>query len=168
MGGLLVWGSVLVSILLWCRFLEPFVLLGIGVVVGFGLIGFIDDYRKVILRDAKGLRARWKFPFQLLVATVVMLILYDVIGLSRILAVPFFKGLTPDLGWVAIPFAVLVVVGASNAVNLTDGLDGLVSGRRSAGRVSLVQLAPRIDLHGGCGLAPARSTVGICGGRDEK
>ncbi len=127
MGGLLMWISVIISLLLWSRFLEPFVILGVCLVICFGVIGFIDDYRKVILRDPKGLRARYKFPLQLIVATLAMLVLYDAIGLSSDLAVPFFKGVNPDLGWWYVPFAVLVIVGASNAVNLTDGLDGLVS-----------------------------------------
>ena len=127
MGGMLMWISVFLSVLLWSRFLEPFVILASAVVILFAMIGFIDDYRKVILRDAKGLRARYKFPLQVIVATLAMLVLFDVIGLSRELSLPFFKGVRPDLGWWYIPFAVLVIVGASNAVNLTDGLDGLVS-----------------------------------------
>jgi phospho-N-acetylmuramoyl-pentapeptide-transferase len=127
MGGLLLWISVFISTLLWSRFFEPFVVLGVCLVFCFGVIGFIDDYRKVILRDPKGLRARYKFPLQLIVAALAMLVLYDAIGLSSDLAVPFFKGVNPDLGWWYVPFAVLVIVGASNAVNLTDGLDGLVS-----------------------------------------
>ncbi len=127
MGGLLLCFSVFVSALLWARFLDPFVLIAFGLMIAFGLIGFIDDYRKVILNDAKGLRARWKFPLQLAVATLAALILFDVVGLPRTLSLPFFKELLPNLGGWYIPFAVLVIVGASNAVNLTDGLDGLVS-----------------------------------------
>jgi len=127
MGGILLWISVFVSIFLWSKFLESFVLIAVGLVTMFGLIGFIDDYRKIVLRDPKGLRARWKLPLQLICAAVVALILFDVIGLSETLTVPFFKKFMPNLGWAYIPFAVLVMVGASNAVNLTDGLDGLVS-----------------------------------------
>lgn len=127
MGGILIWVAVGISVFMWSRFLDPFVVLGLAIVLSFAMIGFIDDYRKVILRDAKGLRARYKFPLQLAAAAIVVLILFDAIGLSRTLSVPFFKGVMPDLGWAYIPFAVLVVVGASNAVNLTDGLDGLVS-----------------------------------------
>ena len=127
MGGLLLWLAIFSSALLWSRFLDPFVIIALCLIICFGLIGFIDDYRKVVLNDAKGLRARWKFPLQVAVATIVALVLYDVVGLSHTLTVPFFKGVTPDLGWAYVPFAVLVIVGASNAVNLTDGLDGLVS-----------------------------------------
>jgi phospho-N-acetylmuramoyl-pentapeptide-transferase len=127
MGGILIWIAVFVATLLWVRMDNAFVLGAMAMIVAFGLIGFVDDYRKVILRDAKGMRARWKFPLQLAAAATVALVLYDGIGLSRVLSVPFFKEFMPDLGWAAVPFAVLVIVGASNAVNLTDGLDGLVS-----------------------------------------
>jgi len=127
MGGLLVWASAVFSTFLWSQFMEPFVLLSMAVVLAFGAIGFVDDYRKVILKDAKGLRARWKAPLQLAFAVLAALVLFDVLSLDRTLAIPFFKNVQPDLGWFAVPFAVLVIVGASNAVNLTDGLDGLVS-----------------------------------------
>jgi phospho-N-acetylmuramoyl-pentapeptide-transferase len=127
MGGLLLWVCVFVSTLLWTTFDQLFVIVGLALAFFFGAIGFLDDYRKVILRDAKGLRARFKFPLQVIFATFVALVLFDGIGLSRQLAVPFFKSFYPDLGWWYYPFAVIVIVGASNAVNLTDGLDGLVS-----------------------------------------
>lgn len=127
MGGLLIWFSVFLSVLLWTRFNQIFVIVGLATALCFGGIGFLDDYRKVILRDAKGLRARFKFPLQVVVALLISLVLFDGIGLDRQLAVPFFKGFHPDLGWFYYPFAILVIVGASNAVNLTDGLDGLVS-----------------------------------------
>jgi len=127
MGGLMMWMTVFISVLLWSRFLQPFVLVAFAIIIMFGLIGFIDDYRKIVLKDARGLRARWKMPLQLICATIAVLIIFDVIGLSRNLSVPFFKNFLPDLGWYYIPFAIFVIVGASNAVNLTDGLDGLVS-----------------------------------------
>jgi phospho-N-acetylmuramoyl-pentapeptide-transferase len=127
MGGILLWLAIVISILLWTRFNQLYVVVGLGLALAFGVIGFIDDYRKVILRDSKGLKARFKFPLQLLAATVVILILFDGIGLDRHLSLPFFKQFNPDLGWYYYPFAVCVIVGSSNAVNLTDGLDGLVS-----------------------------------------
>jgi phospho-N-acetylmuramoyl-pentapeptide-transferase len=127
MGGLPLWISVVISVFLWSRFAEPFVLIALCLILAFGLIGFLDDYRKVVLKDAKGLRARWKFPLQVACATVAALVLFDVVGLNKELTIPFFKGVLPNLGWWYIPFAVLVIVGTSNAVNLTDGLDGLVS-----------------------------------------
>lgn len=127
MGGLLLWFSVFVATLLWTRFDQLFVVVGLALSLCFGSIGFLDDYRKIILRDAKGLKARYKFPLQIIVATVTALVLFDGIGLNRQLAFPFFKTFYPDIGWWYYPFAVIVIVGASNAVNLTDGLDGLVS-----------------------------------------
>ena len=127
MGGVLIWISVLVSALLWSQFYEPFVLIAFGIICSFGMIGFLDDYKKVVLNDAKGLRARWKMPLQLICATIFMLIIFDGMGFSTKLTIPFFKMIHPDLGWMYIPFAIFVIVGASNAVNLTDGLDGLVS-----------------------------------------
>lgn len=127
MGGILIWFCVIVSTLLWSQFMHPFILIAIALIFGFGMIGFIDDYRKVILRDANGLKARWKLPLQVAVATVAMLVLFDVVGLQETLTIPFVKEALPDLGWMYIPFAAIVVIGASNAVNLTDGLDGLVS-----------------------------------------
>lgn len=127
MGGLLMWVAVFVSVFIWSRFMDQFVVLALGLVILFGVIGFIDDYRKVILRDAKGLRARWKMPMQLAAAIITALVLFDVIGLSDTLTIPFFKNFRPELGNWHIVLAVLVIVGASNALNLTDGLDGLVS-----------------------------------------
>jgi len=127
MGGLLLWGGIIASTLLWARWDNPFVPLVIAVSVAFGLIGFIDDYRKIVLRDSHGLRARYKFPLQVLVATIGVLVLFDGMGFDTRLSFPFFKNFVVDLGWWYIPFAVFLVVGVSNAVNLTDGLDGLVT-----------------------------------------
>lgn len=127
MGGLLMWVAVFISALLWSKFTDPFVIVAFGVVLIFGLIGFIDDYRKIVLDDPKGLRARWKFPLQVVSAVIIVMLLFDTIGLPETLSIPFFKDLQPNLGIWYIPFAVLVIVGTSNAVNLTDGLDGLVS-----------------------------------------
>lgn len=127
MGGLLLWLGVFISVLLWARWDNPYIPLVCGVAIAYGLIGFFDDYKKVILKDAHGLRARYKFPLQVLVALIAALILFDGIGFDEHLSVPFFKTITPDLGWLYVPFAVFLIVGVSNAVNLTDGLDGLVT-----------------------------------------
>lgn len=127
MGGVLLWLGIFVATLLWARWDNPYVPLTMGVAVAYGLIGFFDDYRKVILRDAHGMKARYKFPLQVAVAAVAALILFDGIGFDTKLSLPFFKSITPDLGWLYIPFAVFLIVGVSNAVNLTDGLDGLVT-----------------------------------------
>lgn len=128
MGGLLLWLAVSVSTLLWARWDNFFIILTVAIAIGFGLIGFFDDYRKLILRDPKGLRARYKFPLQLAVALIGSLVLFDVYSFDTHLAIPFFKSAMPHLGWWYVLFSVLVIVGTSNAVNLTDGLDGLVTG----------------------------------------
>jgi len=127
MGGVLILAAIIISTLLCARLDNFFVLGSLFVLIGFGAIGFVDDYRKVILKDAKGLASRYKFLFQLLFGLIASLFLFDVMQLGTELSVPFFKGLRPDLGMWYIPFATVVIVGASNAVNLTDGLDGLVS-----------------------------------------
>jgi phospho-N-acetylmuramoyl-pentapeptide-transferase len=105
-----------------------YVWIAVGSTLAFGGIGFTDDYLKIVRRSHHGLRPRYKFLGQILVAAVVGLLL---IALAREnlyttrLIFPFFKAFIPDLGWGYVPFTVLVLVGASNAVNLTDGLDGL-------------------------------------------
>ena len=128
MGGAMILIAVIVSTLLWADIANRYIWLVLFSVIGFGLIGFLDDYRKCILRDAKGLLPRYKFGLQIGVALIIALGLYFSPAYSTILSVPFFKQITPDLGPFYIPFAILVIVGASNAVNLTDGLDGLAVG----------------------------------------
>ncbi len=129
MGGVLIWIGVIFSTLVWSRLDSKFVWLALGVTLAYALIGFIDDYRKVILRDHHGLRARYKFPLQVGVALIACMVLFDGFGFDRHLAIPFFKSLYPELGLFSyVALASIVIVGASNAVNLTDGLDGLVAG----------------------------------------
>ncbi|MFH1653293.1 MAG: phospho-N-acetylmuramoyl-pentapeptide-transferase [Pseudomonadota bacterium] len=127
MGGILIILSTLISVLLWTRLDNLLVLLGILVMLLFGGIGLCDDLIKIFQKDAHGLRARYKFPLQLLFAVICSILLFSVAGFDTSLSVPFFKSFQPNLGWFYIPFAMLVIVSASNAVNLTDGLDGLVS-----------------------------------------
>jgi phospho-N-acetylmuramoyl-pentapeptide-transferase len=100
----------------------------LAAMVGFGAIGFADDYLKFIKRQSKGLSASQKFAAQVAIASAIAVTLYFLPGYTTKLSVPFFKNFTPDLGWFYIVFAVLVIVGSSNAVNLTDGLDGLAIG----------------------------------------
>ena len=127
MGGVLIWISVVLAMLFCGRFDHPFVTLGIGVTLAFAVIGFIDDYRKVMLRDPKGLKSRYKFLLQVAVSLFAAWFLFEVLGLSHELVIPFAKSAVPDFGYWVYPLAVLVIAGCSNAVNLTDGLDGLVS-----------------------------------------
>ncbi|MFH1059729.1 MAG: phospho-N-acetylmuramoyl-pentapeptide-transferase [Pseudomonadota bacterium] len=129
MGGLLILFAVSVSTLLWGDLRNFYLWLALGLTVSFGAIGFADDYlKKVARRNEGGLSARAKFLLQAAVATAGAAALYFHPGYSTHLAVPFFKFVTPDLGWGYIPLAVFILVGTSNAVNLTDGLDGLAAG----------------------------------------
>ncbi len=128
MGGLMILFSVMVSTLLWGDLTNVYLWLTLLVFIGFGAVGFADDYIKVVKKQNKGLSARAKFLSQCLVAGAVLYMLIEQPAYSTELAVPFFKNFTPDLGWTYLPFAMIVMVGASNAVNLTDGLDGLAIG----------------------------------------
>jgi phospho-N-acetylmuramoyl-pentapeptide-transferase len=128
MGGVLIIFSVVVATLLWANLTEIYIWLVLAVVVGFGAIGFIDDYRKLVQGNSTGLSARQKLVGQFGVAALFGLMVYVLPGYSTTLTVPFFKYLQPDFGIFYIPFIALVVVGTSNAVNLTDGLDGLATG----------------------------------------
>ncbi|EKE85337.1 phospho-N-acetylmuramoyl-pentapeptide-transferase [Idiomarina xiamenensis] len=126
MGGLLILAAILVSCLLWGDLDNRYVWTVIFVIVGFGWVGFIDDYRKVVRKDPRGLSAKWKYLWQSLIATIAAVYLYaHSSGVETQLLVPFFKELAPQLGAMYILLAYFVVVGTSNAVNLTDGLDGL-------------------------------------------
>ncbi|TKB59843.1 MAG: phospho-N-acetylmuramoyl-pentapeptide-transferase [Nitrospira sp.] len=128
MGGILIIFAVTLSTLLWADISRSHIWLVLVATLGFCAIGFADDYLKFIKARSKGLSASQKFTAQIVVALIVALILYSMPGYSTKLSVPFFKSFTPDLGWFYVVFAVLVIVGCSNAVNLTDGLDGLAIG----------------------------------------
>jgi phospho-N-acetylmuramoyl-pentapeptide-transferase len=128
MGGLLILFAVLFSTFLWADITNQYVWLVTFATVGFGLVGFADDYQKFVQGRSKGLSASQKILAQAVVALGIGLFFYLLPAYSTELSVPFFKNFTPDLGLLYIPFAILVIVGASNAVNLTDGLDGLAVG----------------------------------------
>ncbi|QGY40116.1 phospho-N-acetylmuramoyl-pentapeptide-transferase [Pseudodesulfovibrio cashew] len=128
MGGVMIIFSVAVSTLLWTDLTNIYVWLTLLVFAGFGAVGFIDDYRKVVKKQNEGLSAKAKFVLQCAVAGAALYMLIQQPAYSTELSVPFFKNFTPDLGWFYLPFAMVVMVGASNAVNLTDGLDGLAIG----------------------------------------
>ncbi|HBL21996.1 MAG TPA: phospho-N-acetylmuramoyl-pentapeptide-transferase, partial [Alteromonas mediterranea] len=127
MGGLLILAAIVVSGLLWADLTNRYVLVTLTVVVAYGIIGFVDDYRKVIRKDSKGLIARWKYFWQSVVALGVAFYLYSSATMSAetSLLVPFFKEVFPQLGIFFIIITYFAIVGTSNAVNLTDGLDGL-------------------------------------------
>lgn len=128
MGGVLIIGGTVIPSLLWARLDIPYVWIAIFATLVFGIIGFLDDYRKVMRMNSKGLSARVKFLLQIGAAMTVALMIFAWAGRDSRIMVPFFKKFTPDIGWLYLLFAVLVIVGASNAVNLTDGLDGLAIG----------------------------------------
>ena len=128
MGGVLIIIIVVLSTLSWADLSNIYVWLVLAVLIGFGLIGFTDDFLKVVRKKSAGLRGKYKFTLQIAVATLVAIALYYLPAYSTTLSVPFFKNFNPDLGWFYIPFVIIIIVGASNAVNLTDGLDGLAIG----------------------------------------
>ena len=127
MGGLLILLAFTISTILWADVTNGYVWSVLLVAVGFGTIGFADDYLKLTRRNSIGLPARFKLLAEVAVAVAATLSIMALTQepLSSGLAVPFFKNVLIQLGWVFVPLAVLVMVGASNAVNLTDGLDGL-------------------------------------------
>ncbi len=127
MGGLLILSALIVSTLLWARLDNGYVWLVLFVTASFGLIGFADDYAKVTKNTHAGVSGKLRFGTGLLISAVAgywAAILHPG-DLSFQLALPFFKDLLVNLGFVFVPFAMIVIVGAANAVNLTDGLDGL-------------------------------------------
>ncbi|MDJ0948245.1 MAG: phospho-N-acetylmuramoyl-pentapeptide-transferase [Alphaproteobacteria bacterium] len=127
MGGFLILLAVSISTLLWSDLGNRYVWAVLIVTVGFGAIGWLDDYLKLTRRSSRGLPSRLKFLAQIVVGTAaaMWIVALTDADIAQGLAIPFFKDILIQLGWVFVPFAVFVMVGASNAVNLTDGLDGL-------------------------------------------
>ena len=130
MGGLLILTSALVPTLIWADLTNPFIWVAVLATAAFGGIGFADDYLKIVRRSHHGLLPRYKMGWQIVVAAAVGLSLlllanHEPTLYSTRLIFPFFKRLIPDLGWFYVVFAVVFLVGATNEVNLTDGLDGL-------------------------------------------
>ncbi|MEM7409283.1 MAG: phospho-N-acetylmuramoyl-pentapeptide-transferase [Myxococcota bacterium] len=128
MGGLLILLSLLVSVLLWSNLDSRPVWILVGLTLGYGILGFIDDYAKVREGSSAGVSARAKLFWQTLLASIVALAIYTDPNFDARLSVPFFKNFTPHIGWLYIPLATFIIVATSNAVNLTDGLDGLAIG----------------------------------------
>ena len=127
MGGALILLAVLGSTMLWADLDNRYVWIVIATTAVFGAIGWVDDYRKVVRKDTRGLPARWKYFWQSAAALVcsVFLLTTAVTPEETTLYVPFFKDVAWSMGWLFVPFSYFVIVGSSNAVNLTDGLDGL-------------------------------------------
>src|SRR5918994_2603695 len=127
MGGLMIMAGVLVSTLLWANLANPYVWIVLFVTVGFGAIGFYDDFLKVTKQSHKGFSGRSRLTIEAIIAIVACLAISYMAtpGLANKLALPFSKDLIVNLGWFYVIFAGFVIVGAGNAVNITDGLDGL-------------------------------------------
>ena len=127
MGGIMILLSVVIATLLWADITNHFVWIVLFVTVGYGLIGYGDDYLKLTKRNTKGLPGKLKLLLQFIIGFIAALWIQNVspASMSSHLAVPFFKEVLINLGWFYFVFVMLVMVGASNAVNLTDGLDGL-------------------------------------------
>ena len=127
MGGLLILSALLVSTLLWARLDNPYIWIVLLVTMAFGLIGFADDYAKVTKQNTKGVSGRVRFSLGLAIAALASFAAssFHPAALTNQLAFPFFKDALLNLWWFFIPFGMVVIVGAANAVNLTDGLDGL-------------------------------------------
>ena len=128
MGGLLILLVLTVSVLLWADLSSRATWIVLGLTLGYGALGFVDDYQKVTKKNADGISARAKLLWQFLLAFGVAALIYTDPGFDGALQVPFFKNFTPNIGWLYVPLAALVIAFMSNAVNLTDGLDGLAIG----------------------------------------
>src|SRR5947199_7305760 len=126
MGGLMILSGLVVSTLLWANLKSPYVWMVLLVTIGFGLIGLYDDYLKVTKQSHKGFSGRLRLAFEALVALAagVVMVRFGTVHATA-LAMPMINGFVIDLGWAFLLFAPLVIVAAGNAVNLTDGLDGL-------------------------------------------
>ena len=129
MGGLLILLGLFSSIILWCDLTNPYIWFLIFILSSFGFLGLIDDYKKIKYNNSSGVSLKFKIAFQIIFAIIGILLLNYFIQDPEIknLYFPFFKNLVINLGWFFIPFSVFIIVGSSNAVNLTDGLDGLAT-----------------------------------------
>jgi phospho-N-acetylmuramoyl-pentapeptide-transferase len=130
MGGIIILTSITVSMLMWGNFSNIYICVVLFALLGFGAIGFIDDYLKAVRKNPKGLRALYKFGAQMMLALAISVFLYanPKDPYNTVLSVPFFKKWLFDIGMFYMPFSMFVIVGSSNAVNLTDGIDGLAIG----------------------------------------
>ena len=127
MGGALILVAIVISTLLWSDLSSRFVWVVLFVTVGFGVVGWVDDFKKVVYGNSKGLSARVKYFWQSVIGLSAALVLFNTaqFPIETQLIVPFIKNILIDLGWMYVVLTYFVIVGSSNAVNLTDGLDGL-------------------------------------------
>ena len=127
MGGALIIVAVTLSTILWADLTNRYIWVVLLVTVGFGLIGFVDDYKKLVLKNSKGLAARYKYLWQTLLGAAAAMFLHfsATVPAETTLIIPFIKQFAWNMGWFFPVLTYFVIVGTSNAVNLTDGLDGL-------------------------------------------
>ena len=128
MGGILIIFAVTISTLLWANLAVGYIWLVIMVTLGFGLIGFLDDYRKLTQQNSRGVPGKVRLAAEIAIALFVSVFLYIKPGFNPNVTIPFFKTVLPNLGWGYVLLSTFIIVGAANAVNLTDGLDGLAIG----------------------------------------
>jgi len=141
MGGILIVFAIVTATLLWGNLVNFYTWMVLLVTIGYGAIGFLDDYLMQTKKQSKGLTAKTKFFMQLVIGLIIGSLLYVRPGFDTHVSVPFLKGINPELGWAYILFAAFVIVGTSNAVNLTDGLDGLAIGPVTVAAATYVILA---------------------------
>ncbi|MCX5832399.1 MAG: phospho-N-acetylmuramoyl-pentapeptide-transferase [Deltaproteobacteria bacterium] len=128
MGGILVIFAIVISTLLWANLLDDYIWFVIMVTVGYGLIGFMDDYRKLTSGSSCGISGKARLTGEILIAVFFSVVLYLKPGFTTTVTIPFFKTVLPNLGWGYVLLSTFIIVGTANAVNLTDGLDGLAIG----------------------------------------
>ena len=141
MGGLLILFAIIVATLLWSDLSNFFVWTVLLVTVSYGIIGFLDDYLMQARKHSKGLTVKSKFLMQMGIGLLAGWLLYRCPEFDTHISIPFLKGMKPNLGWTYIPFAAFIIVGTSNAVNLTDGLDGLAIGPVTVAAATYVLLS---------------------------
>lgn len=141
MGGGLMLMAITLSTLLWADLTSAHIWIALLTTLGLGLVGYVDDYKKVVQKNPKGISAKQKMAGQIIVSLIAAGAIYYLRDTPPVLKFPFFKDWSLDLGVMFIPFAVFVIVGASNAVNLTDGLDGLAVGPTITTAVTFALLA---------------------------
>ena len=129
MGGLIILTGLLISVLMWGDLKNIYVVFALYVAISFGLLGAYDDYKKIKFKSSSGISSKLKISIQIILAVLGVIFLLQFSNNDELsyLFFPFFKNLIINLGWFFIPFAVFVIIGSSNAVNLTDGLDGLAT-----------------------------------------
>ena len=127
MGGILILSSIIISFVLWARLTNVYVWICLFTCIIFGLIGFLDDYKKIYSNNSKGLKASTRILLQIFFSFAIIFTIYNVLpeNMNTTINLPFFKNLFIDFGIFFLIFGIIVIVGSANAVNLTDGLDGL-------------------------------------------